>query len=671
VASFPRTERAIQRPFPAYMNPSHHTTRLAILLVSPEVSRRGGLTIAGHAEPCVSDSESVDFAELLSAANYPFDMVTPEEIQRELLVHGDSLNYSSLILAVPWSRLSPNAQTLIESLSREAGLSLIAAYDHPDDRSPAFFGIEQFKGRRLLRPLKVQIGQPSDKPERNGCVADYGVRSGFAGVRRRGLRRLSWRQTFTKGLNLLRNSRLPYMKAALAQGASVLMTTMAGEPLAWSYRFGNATNYYFALHGDLFLDKYNEVHGLVRSAIEANSGRGMVSVDLERTMVIRLDDPGAGKADFQHNGQLLNESEWDQLGHIVRERKIGLSVMYTPAWVDDADTTAGTLFVGNQPVTNRIAGDLHSSASVRYVFAAPGKGEHDHASEFRGLAALSRQQIVDVHSHGLTHLVPDHEAWAAAEDKRSDVRWYTEFYDTRQNRQIPGETQTHALAKSKKAIEELFHRVPAAITPSGHRHDSTCDILAHDAGYRLFSADYTGIFKERLLVRNWKIPALFLFYKDPTPSVARSGYPVIGVIHDDEIKGNLDRLCRVLDSWSEAGIERFISMNDLAAALSCSIHARYSKQASSITVDIDFSPAGGAAAPPAETEMVVKIALPLGSLCEPEGIQSHGATVISVKPATQNAISLLIRVHGSASVKIVIPVISKNAERHVPEPLFC
>jgi len=640
------------------MTPFDHTTRrLAVLLVAPEVSRRDNLAVVGHAEPRISDSESVDYAELLSANNYHFDIITPDEIHRQLLAHNNSLNYSSIVLAVPLSQLTASALALIRELSHDAGISLIATYDHPDERSAAFFGIERFKGTRMLWPLKAKIIQWPHEATRDSCVADYGLRSGFAGVRRRGLRRLSWKQTFTKGLSLVRSLRLPYVAALPASDARVLLTTMRDEPLAWSYRFGSATNYYFALHGNLFLDKYNEIHRLVRSVIEANSGHGMVSVDLERTMVVRLDDPGASKADYLNNGQLLNESDWNELGRIIKEKKIALSVMYTPGWVDDGDAQAGSLFVDNEPVMDRPVGELYSCARVRYVFADRHKGEHDHSSEFKGLEALSSQHLVDVHSHGLTHLVPDYEAWAAAEDKRTDVRWYTEFYDTRANRRVADDAQIYALVRSKNAIEDLFHIAPTAITPSGHRHDSTCDILAHGVGYKLFSADYTGIIKKGLLIRNWKIPAVVLFFKEPSSSVSKAGYPVIGIVHDYEIKGRLDQLSRLIDRWSNAGIRRFISMNDLAVSLCCSIDARYSKQESSISVDIIFSPvvrSDGLSCN--KTEIVVRVALPLRSSCERERIEARGATVVSLEQSMQNTISLLMRVIDSETMRIIIPV---------------
>lgn len=647
------------------MTPLENTSRrLAILLVAPEVSRHDGLAVIGHAEPQISDSESTDYAELLSAGNYRFDIVTPEQIDRQLLVHNGSLNYSTIIVAVPLSRLTPATLSLIHELSYSAGVSLIAGYDHPDERSAALFGIERFAGTRTLPSSKARIVAWPHKPGTENCVADYGVRSGFAGVRRRGLRKLSWKQTFIKGLGLARNLRMPYVAALPVPGAKVLLTTMDGEPLAWSHQFGNATNYYFALHGDLFLDKFNEIHRLVRSAIETNSGHGMASVDLDRTMVIRLDDPGASKADYQIDGQLMNENEWLELGHALKAKKIPLSVMYTPGWVDDGDAQAGSLFVDERPVANRLAGDVHDSPRVRYVFADSGKGEHDHASEFRGIEALAAEGLVDVHSHGLTHLVPDYEAWAAADDRRTDARWYAEFFNTKTDRPVDADAQRHALVSSKRAIENLFNAAVATITPAGHKHDSTCDILAHHAGYKLFSADYTGIDKKGILFRNWKIPSVFVFFKDPSSSVAKAGYPVIGVVHDYEIKGKVDHLCRIIDRWAEAGVKRFISMNDLAASLCCSVDARYCKEESSLSIDITLPAvvsSEGSAMPARDPEIAVKVAFPVRASCDAAAIDAKGATVVSMEQS-EHRLNLLIRIVDGGPSRIVIPLLACGEE---------
>lgn len=87
-----------------------------------------------------------------------------------------------------------------------------------------------------------------------------------------------------------------------------------------------------------------------------------------------------------------------------------------------------------------------------------------------------------------------------------------------------------------------------------------------------FSADFTGILKENMVIRNWNIPSLFLCLKDPSSIASRSGYPFIGVIHDYEIKQQgFDSLHNIIKGWQSKGIKRFISLQELAANLCFSV----------------------------------------------------------------------------------------------------
>jgi len=632
--------------------------RLAVLLVVPDVSVRPDLAILGDAIPSLSDAEHIDYAELLSAYNYAFDIVTPDDLASCLFADSDSIKYSTIVIAVALSSLSDASLSVIRQVSHELGVSLIAAYDHPDDRSGTWFGIERFTGKRILWPLKAIINR---WPHENGpaCVANYGPKSGLPGIRRRGLRKLSWKQTFTKGLSLISSLKLPYMRAARAPGAQVLSTTMRGEALVWSYRFGNATNYYFALHGDLFLDKYNEMHRLVRSALDANSGHGMVCADLDKTMVLRLDDPGASKAEYVDGGCLLTEKEWEELGTLLEEEHAPLSVMYTPGWVDDGDHKSGDVYIDDKLLSARTPGALHDSARVKYVFSDSQRPPHDHVSEFHGLETLVKKRLVDVHSHGLTHLTPDHSAWAAAPDKRVDTRWYIEFYDARKDRPISPEDSAAAMERSKGKIEDLFDAPVAALTPSSHKHDSECDALAHAAGYDLFSADYTGIMKRGFLVRNWKIPALMLYFKEPSASIAKAGYPVVGVVHDYEVKPSLDQFRGHIRKWRAAGIKRYISLNSLAASLCSQINAYSSIKESRIEVRITLAAATRSSRRPTarvRTEILVQIILPQGSSYTGDSIDITGGALVSVEEPAQHTVSMSVRVTDNTSLTIVIPV---------------
>jgi len=548
--------------------------RLAVLLITKTKEKGGsGSITVGKSEPTITyRGEMENYCELLSSSNILFDIIGEKELSESTFVDENTIKYVAAIFTIPFSAFSDRTLCVINEASRKLGISLIAAYNHSDERSKRFFGIMSFMGKRLLWPLRVKIIRWPKVARQEEVIASYSLISGIPGVRKKGLRKLSAKQTCTKAVRLLRSLILPYLRVGLDSGANVLATDTKGRPLAWSFQFVKATNYYFALHEGIFLDKFNEMHHLVRAAIEANSGFGMVSVNLENTMVLRLDDPGACSADYLDNGGILQEKEWEELSKILENREIPLSVMYTPGWVDDGDKKSGRLFINEKEITERRAGTIYDSARVRYVPSRGKNGTYDHASEFRGLKKAAEKGFADVHSHGLTHLDPDHKSWAKAKDRNKNTQWYHEFYHLKDGRSVESDEQKEAMAASRDKIFNLFGVSPLTITPSGHRHGDECDLLSRDAGYLIFSADYTGILKKNILIRNWKIPSLFLYLKSPSSFAFKSGYPFIGIIHDYEIKQHgVDSLIEVIEGWQSRGIRRFISLQELAVNLCVSV----------------------------------------------------------------------------------------------------
>ena len=514
----------------------YKSRRLSILLVASCDSRRGDLFTVGQTEPSLSDSEFVDYVELLSACNLNFDIVHPDEISPDIFITRGTINYAVVIVTVPHAQLTDVAVEALKEASKDMGVSLISSYSNADERTKLFFGIREFLGKKPLWPLKVRIIHWPRDIYNGKTIIDYGVNAGLLGYRKRGLKKLSLTQTLLKVFRLALSMVLPYVRVTLNVDTLVLATNFSSEPLAWSYQYGNATNYYFALHSDLFLDKYNGMHCLVRSAIEANSGFGMVSVDLEKTMVLRLDDPGACSGDYLSSHSILEKHDWEKLGELLRKKELPLTVMYTPGWVDDGDKKTGKLFVGNKEVTNRPPGRVYHSPLVKYITGNRKSATYDHSSEFTGIRKLVEAGLVDVQSHGHTHLNPDHQTWAESANRHKSSTWYHEFYHVAKGRKICPDKQRHSMVTSRELIKNLFGLTPCALSPSGHRHDSICDVIARDVGYSLFSADFTGVCKPNILIRNWKIPSIFLFMKEPSSSALVSGYPSVAVLHDYELK---------------------------------------------------------------------------------------------------------------------------------------
>src|SRR5713101_56685 len=73
--------------------------------------------------------------------------------------------------------------------------------------------------------------------------------------------------------------------------------------------------------------------------------------ELERSLVLRMDDPGGAQNVYLRGWTYpkLTESEWGALGADLRRRNGRLSVCYVSGWVDDGDAARGTLEVGGRP----------------------------------------------------------------------------------------------------------------------------------------------------------------------------------------------------------------------------------------------------------------------------------------------------------------------------------
>lgn len=575
--------------------------RLSILLVSDDIPEKDGLVTIGKAKPDLNDPAFIDYVELLSASNISFDIITPGDISPDIFIHGDMVKYVTVILTVPLSNLSDSQLSVIRKVSYETGISLIASYDQADERSISFFGIRRLKGKRHLWPLKVKIVNWPLNLYNGETVVSYGLSAGLPGIRKRGLGKLDIKQTLLKMLGLCKSLYIPFTKVELHPDVSILATNMRNEPVVWSYKFGNATNYYFSLHSGLFLDKFNEMHKLVRSAIEANSGFGMVSAEIENTMVLRLDDPGACSTAYLDTGNILEEEDWENIGNFLRAKKISMSVMYTPEWVDNGDRKAGKLFIDNKEIEERQTGAIYDSALVRYVPLNGKNRSYDHQSEFRGLKKYSDEGLMDIHSHGLTHLVPDYENWPKSGLKNKDSQWYHEFFHVMNNEKVDKNKQLYAMCISKEKIRSLFGVTASVLAPSGHRHDDDCDLLAYKSDYRMLSSDYTSIFKQNMIIRNWKIPGIFLYLKDPSQFSLKSGYPFIGIIHDYEIKEGMEGFQNIIDDWIENGIKKFISLNDLISLLCAEIQVVYAEKESKIEILIDLN--GNAEEDPSPKEL--------------------------------------------------------------------
>lgn len=144
----------------------------------PEIEKT---TRIGQADSFLDDSEFVDYVELLTASNINFDIIAPDKISYDTFIIGDTIRYTSIIFTTPLSSLTDSVLSIINEVSYKLGISLISSYANVEQRSKSFFGIQTFRGKRYLWPLKIRIIRWPRDINKGEVVASYGLISGLPG----------------------------------------------------------------------------------------------------------------------------------------------------------------------------------------------------------------------------------------------------------------------------------------------------------------------------------------------------------------------------------------------------------------------------------------------------------------------------------------------------------
>lgn len=120
----------------------------------------------------------------------------------------------------------------------------------------------------------------------------------------------------------------------------------------------------------------------------------------------------------------------------------------------------------------------------------------DYASTQRGLIAGADAGILDIESHGWSHMQPDLDSkpgpwWTANPSGEGSVLgWYAEFWDQRRSKDIPAATQIFHMKQSLAALERDFGRQPLEIKPGNniwsHSQFTHTAALAARLGFGLF-----------------------------------------------------------------------------------------------------------------------------------------------------------------------------------------
>lgn len=292
-------------------------------------------------------------------------------------------------------------------------------------------------------------------------------------------------------------------------------------------------------------------------------------LDFAGTLVLRMDDPGGSPNVHLRSWSYprLTETEWGEIGEVLRLRGAHMSVGYTPGWLDDGDAERGTVLVGGaEPV--RSCGEVHQSARVVHVDragSAPGR-INDYTSEYRGIERLRAEGLVSVELHGYTHVHADVKMWARAPDRYDEVAWYQEFAPESEAVLATRDAGEHPLVLGHALLRETFGVQPTTLvcpgdawTPSTLRH-------ALQVGLWLVTARGFALRDEGRFC--WCAGVATTPIDPPTGDYFPAELPVICRFHDREPATlGAPWFAGMLDEWRRRGARRLIDFRELSSAL--------------------------------------------------------------------------------------------------------
>jgi hypothetical protein len=361
-------------------------------------------------------------------------------------------------------------------------------------------------------------------------------------------------------------------------------------------------------------------------------------LDLEGTIVLRMDDPGGAQNVYLESWcyPKLGEPEWAAIGADLSQRKARISLGYVSGWVDDGDVERGLLELDGR-AAGRVPGQIHSSPSVRYYDRAghtPGI-VHDYEAEYRGIQALRTAGRGDVELHGYTHLHPDTTSWAAAPDRYEAVSWYRELGSAATAIIATRPPHKHPLSLGVAALRRLFDVRPTTLICPGDEWTDAVLGQALDLGLQLVSSYYLALREGERFCWTQHVCAPYL--DEPDAAWFDSGLPIVGYFHDYEpaVKG-VGWMRQWLDRWQEAGARRLVDFRELAAAIGRRIHLQQCGGAVRLAVT-------GASAPPLVRPLPIGLHFPGGRLPSEIAVDLDGGQlVLDVQPLSDGVSRLVL-----------------------------
>jgi hypothetical protein len=348
-------------------------------------------------------------------------------------------------------------------------------------------------------------------------------------------------------------------------------------PVITERKVGKGAIFSLGFHPSAVRDESDFATALLRQILVEACKSPLAWLDFTGTMILRMDDPGSAQNVYLQSWSYpeLDETQWLDIGNILRKHRARLSIGYCSGWVDDGDSGRGLLLVDGKPI-DRSPGRVHDAPRVVYSDEnglLPGT-LHDFAGEYRAIRALQNRELVDVELHGYTHMYPDSEKWAGAIDRYKSTRWYRELGNYALTATLKLPTSHHPIILGARTLQHFFGVRPTTLISPGDEWTDEALEFALSEGLVLVSSYYLAVrYNDHFC---WSQHVCAPYLDEPSEIWFRSGLPVIGYFHDREpsIYGS-KWLEECLAEWIKVGVTTFISFRDMAFMLDLKLDTKF------------------------------------------------------------------------------------------------
>ncbi|KMP11581.1 hypothetical protein UR09_02990 [Candidatus Nitromaritima sp. SCGC AAA799-A02] len=539
--------------------------RFAVLIISgsEKTSKTGRFSrVLSNLRP---GSRLQNYSEFLSGSGIPFETVQVGDLSSEQIVNGDTVRFSAIILICRSREIPETIWANLTKYSLQFGISLITdSFLFTDANFLTPFGIRKDTGfpklsGRILDTEGNVLYRAIPYPY-SSKGADFGIRP---------LLRMLLQSWFAK-----RVVAIPETQIEAVHGKSL--------PAVVAHSFGQARNYFLNFYPALVLKDGSPIHTLLRRLILSNPHAIPVSPSLEGVGVLRMDDPGSAERVHleEFNKGVLSAETWQGIIYELKKAEAHMNVAVVPNWVDDGEGNKGQLTVGGRVVEDRIPGAHYPAWDVEFL-RNDRTTVYDYVSSFRAIRKGVEQGVLSILSHGLTHITPDQDRWLSAGDRYTNTRWYREF--SRDTSDV-----VERMKESARLLTKYFGTVPEILVPSGHKFTPKTPAQAGSAGFKVFSSKTTFFIEAEKIFENRKLRAIYPEETSEGVALVEAGYPLIIVLHDyDLLQNGPARLKGMIQKWRETGIDSFMSLANLALALTTRLEATCLEDGS-VRVEVDF-----------------------------------------------------------------------------------